>query len=875
MLFSNDIKFKGTYRPYQQRVLNNLNSFLDNEKIHVVAPPGSGKTTLGLELIIRLDKPSLILVPSIAIREQWIDRFCNGFLNDISLKDKYISNDIKIQKPIICITYQAFYCAYKKDINKESIDDFVEEESSYEDFDLLKTINDYNIKTICLDECHHLKSEWWKSLETIIKKIKDNSLIALTATPPYDSSQIEWQRYIDLCGPIDEEIFVPELIKDNNLCPHQDYIYYSYPTKQEEKEILKSYANGIKIFCKYKNNERLVGIVSLNKIYRNYKKFKKAFYENKAYYQALVLFLNENKVNIPLRIKLLVRLEKFTIQHMEVLLQNVLFDDQNSYEKCNFLASLKKELAALSVVHNRKVCIVHDDRIDKKMYLSLSKLNSIKEIIKHEYSYIKQKMKCLVLTDYIKIKTKNYIGNNEKTIDSFGTLPIFEYLRRENLKNIKLCCLSGTVCIIPKTCLSYLKEDFTFIETEDNNYVEVVVNASNRKKLVNSITNLFEIGMFNVLIGTKSLLGEGWDSPCINTMIMASFVGSYVLSNQMRGRAIRTDKNDAFKKSNVWHLVCLNPFDCINSYDYINLEKRCNTFIGINSNKHCIENGIDRISSNGIPLNKKQVEKYNAETLNEASNREKVKQLWDECIDESKNIESLSKLTIIPKRRLKKEYSFYSALFVLVLSFAYLMSNVGLYVSLVEKGIPEIISLLISIIILSLFSLFFITNLYVALNLLTCNSKLKAIGRGLLKALIKKGLITSKKCKVKTNKYDNKNLYIYLQNATTYEQNVFSDCISQMLSEMNQPRYILCKPKRYFPREFYVVPDVFKKNKESVKCLESKLSRQMMHFGVVFAKNEYGKNLVLKAQIQQYFKFKNIEIKTKNVLLKATKKDKL
>ena len=49
----------------------------------------------------------------------------------------------------------------------------------------------------------------------------------------------------------------------------------------------------------------------------------------------------------------------------------------------------------------------------------------------------------------------------------------------------------------------------------------------------------------------------------------------------------------------------------------------------------------------------------------------------------------------------------------------------------------------------------------------------------------------------------------------------------------------------------------------------------MMHFGIVFAKNEYGKNLVLKAQIQQYFKFKNIEIKTKNVLLKATKKDKL
>ena len=40
----------------------------------------------------------------------------------------------------------------------------------------------------------------------------------------------------------------------------------------------------------------------------------------------------------------------------------------------------------------------------------------------------------------------------------------------------------------------------------------------------------------------------------------------------------------------------------------------------------------------------------------------------------------------------------------------------------------------------------------------------------------------------------------------------------------------------------------------------------------VRTKNEYGKNLVLKAQNQHYFRFKNIEITTKNVLLKNTKK---
>lgn len=126
MVFDESIQFYGTYRPYQQRVLDNLEKFLDNEKIHVVAAPGSGKTTLGIELIKRLDQPSLILVPSIAIREQWIHRFSTSFLKKPEDKENWISSNILIQKPIICITYQALYSAYKKEKNSEQIEDDIE-----------------------------------------------------------------------------------------------------------------------------------------------------------------------------------------------------------------------------------------------------------------------------------------------------------------------------------------------------------------------------------------------------------------------------------------------------------------------------------------------------------------------------------------------------------------------------------------------------------------------------------------------------------------------------------------------------------------------------------------------------------------------------
>ena len=73
------------------------------------------------------------------------------------------------------------------------------------------------------------------------------------------------------------------------------------------------------------------------------------------------------------------------------------------------------------------------------------------------------------------------------------------------------------------------------------------------------MTRLFRDGHIRLLVGTQALLGEGWDAPSINTLVLASNVGSYMLSNQMRGRAIRTDPADPAKVANIWHLATVEP----------------------------------------------------------------------------------------------------------------------------------------------------------------------------------------------------------------------------------------------------------------------------------------------------------------------------
>ena len=104
------LRFNGEWRSYQKRILDDLDFHLRDDKLHVVAAPGAGKTTLGIEVISRLNRPSLILCPTNTIKNQWKERILTSFLQE---KDYGIVST-NVRKPgfITVITYQALLAAF-------------------------------------------------------------------------------------------------------------------------------------------------------------------------------------------------------------------------------------------------------------------------------------------------------------------------------------------------------------------------------------------------------------------------------------------------------------------------------------------------------------------------------------------------------------------------------------------------------------------------------------------------------------------------------------------------------------------------------------------------------------------------------------------
>ena len=866
-MYDNILEFKGVWRTYQQRVLDRFNDYSQDRKIHVVAAPGSGKTILGIELIKRTNQIALILAPTITIREQWIDRISKSFLCNETDRDKYLSWDLKHPKLITVATYQALFSAMSRYSGKlvEEDDEFkMIEEVDYDDFDVLETFKNYRLGTLCLDECHHLRNEWWKSLEEFKKGFDNIFTIALTATPPYDSNINMWTRYMDMCGDIDEEITVPELVKEGTLCPHQDYVYFNYPTSHEKQEINIFKENAQNILKQLCNDKQLIQAVQSHRFFTNIISDEELL-EDPAYLSSLLIFLNNQKINFSNRYQKLLgfkRLEPMSLKWLEILLQGFFYDDVESYTvDDNYRQLMMKELKAKGLIEKRKVSLQVNQAIEKLLINSRGKCESIKQIVFHEYQNLGDDLRLLILTDYIRKEYESSLGDETKDVNNLGVIPFFEQLRRESVntnKTLKLGVLCGSVIIIPieaKETLVKKIDDPNKIryikagKLED--YVKIEING-NHHFLIGLVSELFTQGYIQVLIGTKSLLGEGWDCPCVNTLILASFVGSYMLSNQMRGRAIRVFKDVPNKTSNIWHLVCVRPRDKLqidnNSEDFEMLTRRMEHFLGLHYQQDTIENGIERLSAIRLPFSPSNIKKTNQEMLNLSNQRQLLKDKWE------RSLAIYEKIEVVDEIEVKDKYItvvlFTDALRILIIMIIAGMMGVILGLPLLKDlSLSSIQKYIFAVGYIAIFSLGILLSFKKVLVLKNPMARLNIFGKGIREALEKTNQLDCYNSRVEVDSYKASHA-IYLLGGTGHDKALFAKCVNEFFASIDNQRYILYNQKRKGKLDcYFAVPDCFAKRKEDAVIFAQYMKPFIGRYEVIYTRNESGRKILLDARI--------------------------
>jgi superfamily II DNA or RNA helicase len=883
------LKFKYNWRKYQKNFLDHVDEYLTDNHVHIVAPPGSGKTVLGLELMLRLNKPTLIVAPTLAIRNQWIQRFCELFL-DVENTPDWISTDIKNPKFVTVTTYQGIHAACNLIKEIETDDESFEKECSpVKISELVKKLKKQKIKTFILDEAHHLKNAWWKSLIDLKKEI-DPTIVALTATPPFDVSGAEWQKYIQLNGAVDVEISVPELMIEGDLCPHQDLVYFTLPTEKEKHKIEDYYSHANDFFEEIRNDKVLLLALENHPVYQDPEQYLDWIYENVSSYTSGLVYLKfRGKEIADIHFEIVGDEQKivpyFDFFWLEELIDFYLFVDEVNFKQFEeHRINLENKLRRNGFLEKKVVSFFNNKNLTQIFNSSIGKLQGIKEIVDFEYAVLKDDLKMVILTDFIKKEFLTNTIENNFELDKIGAIPIFEKLRRENVDQKKIGVLTGSIVIIPKSSKEIFdrfchKKGIVNISVSelsyDENYLLINITDQVRHNIVHIITEIFQLGEIQVLIGTKSLLGEGWDAPKMNSLILASFVSSFVLSNQMRGRVIRTDKDEPQKTGNIWHLVCFDEKSETGGQDFDILRRRFKTFVGVSNNDNSsIENNFERLNIKIIE-DKKEFSLINLQTFSFARERENLSKRWKTALDKGNVLIEEMKIpveTMRENKEMKMNYlrkmigNFSGIMISTVLTFLYKV------VSEIVKSLDDIDSMenffrfsfvagLIGIIIYG-GKFFRATKQY--LKYKNIAKHLELIGNIVLKNLINERIIqtSAEKLKVVTSSDVFKNSICHLEGGSNYERSQFIQTLQELIAPVDNPRYLIEQRDRFFfmkKSSYFPIPEIFAKNKKSAEFFRRTWRETFDTSDLIFTRTTEGRRVLLKLRFKSLMK-RNVQI---------------
>ncbi len=543
------MKFKWEFYFYQYQILEVFHKELarGDNKIHIVSPPWSWKTIIGLEimnqLFIRRKGVSLILVPNITLQYQWKDKLEKFFLESGENVDNLVSLQLWEIKKVNILTYQIvsqtksgksldeliFELRWKKEnvkiediiqLKEDNINLFLEKFNFYKKYlkstesienllsnkvityiNKLKTVG---VSSIILDEAHHLQSWWSKVVFYIYKSLHNPYIVGLTATPPfYDPDYFVLdENYKNLLWEVDYYLPTPAIVKSGKLSPYVDLVYFVLPDEN--------------VISKIKSKKQIIEkFIDANK--EDLKKF---------FNQLLLTNLKNLHIN---------SIYRFLTQYLDFNINvddEICYIDDIAYSLSFYMRKYKWKLKDIKDVFYQLWYVRKQNKFqkyflfqDKIFVYNPKKVEAIKKILEVEIDNLGDNLRLVIITDFL---------------DDIDGLLDCKYILKQlaDYKYLNPTLVSGQ----------------WIWQLDKNNSLKLL-----RDENVLSITEKFDKWEIKVLIWTTSILWEWWDSEKVNVLIDVSWTKAYMTVNQVRWRALRLDKQNHKKVANIYDIVTIDP----------------------------------------------------------------------------------------------------------------------------------------------------------------------------------------------------------------------------------------------------------------------------------------------------------------------------
>lgn len=645
-------------RDHQRDVLEELDEQLanghKNAKEHprawVVLPPGAGKTIVGLDVARRLQQPTVIFSPNTAIQMQWVAEWSARFTGTATA-----GTTRDLRHPVTSLTYQSL-ATFDPDaeVSEEGTGTTHIARLRENGRELVAAIQELPHVTLILDECHHLLDTWGELVAEVLRELENATVIGLTATPPSQLTKAEAKLVDELFGTPIVGPSIPAVVKSGYLAPFAELAWLTTPTVQEsdwlaaEAERFAELTNDLldpgfastpffswldaRIVTRADDEDR--PLVSWHRFQKDEPELAAAGL--RLHHHGLLATprgaqLGEEHRRAPTAADWVALLEDYAT--------NCLWKSDDPKDQ-RAVDAIRRALPSVGYTLTKRGIRSSRSLIDRVLARSAAKIGGAVEILANESTALGDNLRALVVCDHERAMATlpaRLTGVIDEQAGS-ARLVLDELIADERTARLRPMLVTGrTVAAAPdvaKRFVDFCAEHDHRLEltttTNDGASVEITGRWSS-KRWVPLATRFFEDGGVQALVGTRGMLGEGWDARRVNTLVDLTEATTATSVVQTRGRALRLDPDWPEKTAHNWSLVCVSPDHPTGANDWDRFVRKHTGYFALTPDG-AIMSGVGHVDlelSPYAPPEAETFDDFNTSMLLRAQERRTIRELWE------------------------------------------------------------------------------------------------------------------------------------------------------------------------------------------------------------------------------------------------------